>query len=183
LAAGLGTAAAVVPVAPAFAFDTYSDTNLGYEFKYPSGVQKSDSKLFNVFLRDLIEPLDSIGVKLTDTKRKSLDDIGDNKAVAKLLMDDSIPPKAPKELISVTSKKDASGRRFDIVEWRYQWRFDPETAQQVGRQRFQLHQKAIITIDRKKQYVLIAGCEEERWSQFGDGALGSAVDTFKIIFD
>lgn len=178
-----GLAIAVAAPLPAFAYETYKDSNLGFEFKYPTGLQKTESSAYNLFLRDIIEPLESVGVKVTDTKRKSLDEIGDPETVAKLLMEDSIPKGAPRELIKVKSKTDGNGRRVDIVEYAYQWKFDPEMAKKVGKKRFQLHQKALITIDRKRQYVVFVGAEEERWLTSGEGDLASAIDTFTLTFN
>ena len=54
----------------------YGDQNVGYEFKFPTGPQKSTNKGYDVFLRDIIEPLEFIGLKITKTDRKSLDEVG-----------------------------------------------------------------------------------------------------------
>jgi len=172
------------PVVPALAYDTYKDTQRGYELKYPTGLQKSDSnKNYDLFLRDLIEPLESVSVRITDTKRKSLDEIGNATEVAQLLMKDNTPEKAPKELISAESKVDASGRRYDVVEYAFQWKFEDDLAQRLGRKRFQLHQKALITVDRRKQYFVLVGAEEDRWPIVGEGQLAVAIDTFTLLFD
>jgi len=164
---------------PALAFETYKDLPSGYAFTYPTGLQKSENKAYNIFLRDVIEPLESVGVKVTSTTRKSLDEIGDAKEVAKKLLADTIPAKAPQEIIKAESKFDKSGRRLDVIEYAYQWKFDPEMAQKMGRQRFQLHGKALIAIDKKKQYVVLAATEEPRWQSQGD-LLSLPVDTFKF---
>jgi len=180
-ALGLGLAVAA-PAGPAMAYETYKDSNLGFTFKYPTGLQKSDSPFYNAFFRDLIEPLESVGVKVTDTKRKSLDEIGDAKEVAKKLMDDTIPEGAPRELLSAESKKFRNGDRYDIIEYVYQWKFDKDLAKRLGRKKFQLHTKALITIDRKKQYLVLTAAEDQRWPIQGD-QLALGVDTFQLIFD
>jgi hypothetical protein len=180
LISGLGLAAAL-PATPAMAYETYKDSNLGFEFKYPTGLQKYDSDKYNYFLRDIIEPLESIGVKVQDTNRKSLDEVGDAMTVAQKLLEDTTPAKAPREIISAVSKKDGQGRRFDVIEYRYQWKFDKGLAQQLGRTRYQLHNKALVYIVRKKQYTVLATCEEDRYPVQGD-QLGLGVDTFKLLF-
>lgn len=179
LLVGTGLTAAL-PAMPALADELYRDNLQGYSFKYPNGLQKSNNKVFSVFLRDIIEPLESLGVKVTPTKRKSLDEIGDAQAVAKKLVADTIPTGAPSEVIKATTKTDAQGRRYDIVEFRYQWFFDEETAQQLRRDRFQLHQKALIQIDKKKQYLLLISIEENRWDIKSD-QMSEAIDTWKLL--
>jgi len=181
LLGGLGAAAAL-PAAPAFAYETYKDVNLGFTFTYPTGLQKYDNKVYNFFARDLLEPLESIGVKVTETSRNSLDEIGSAKEVGEKLMEETVPKGAPKEIISAKTTFDKAGRRLDIIEYAYQWKFDPEMAQQVGRKRFQLHSKALVAIDRARQYLVVASAEEPRWPIQGD-QLGIAIDTFKLIFD
>lgn len=177
-AAGLAVG---LPATPALAYESFKDTNFGFEFRYPTGLQKSESQLYNVFLRDIIEPLESIGVRVTDTSRKSLNEVGSASEVAEKLMADVVPAKAPREIISSVSKTDSKGRRYDVVEYRYQWKFDDGLATQVGRKRFQLHCKALVTVANKKQYLVVTGVEEPRWEVQGD-QLGLAVDTFKLYF-
>jgi len=178
---GLGIAAAA-PALPALAFESYRDLRNGISFTYPTGLQKSDNKAYDFFVRDVIEPLESIGVKVTPTSRKSLEEIGDAMAVGQKLLDDTVPPKAPKEIIKAETKYDKNGRRFDVIEYVYQWKFDPELAQQLGRTRFQLHSKALVTIEKKKQVLVLASAEEPRWPVQGD-QLGLAIDTFKFLSD
>mmetsp|Transcript_50344 Transcript_50344/g.146045 ORF Transcript_50344/g.146045 Transcript_50344/m.146045 type:complete len:251 (+) Transcript_50344:68-820(+) len=175
---GLGVAASA-PALPALAYETYKDLPNGYSFTYPSGLQKSENKAYTVFLRDVIEPLESVGVKVTPTTRKSLDEIGDAMEVAKRILADNVPSKAPQEIIKAESKLDRNGRRIDVIEYAYQWKFDDDMAQKMGRQRFQLHNKALVSIDKRKQYFVLASAEEPRWPVQGD-QLGLAVDTFKF---
>jgi len=177
--AGMAT---LLPPSAALAFETYKDTISGFEFKYPTGLQKSSSKLYNYFVRDLVEPLESVGVRVQDTTRKSLDEVGDVNAVAQKLLDDTVPKGAPREVIKATSNKDKLGRRYDVIEYAYQWKFDPDTAARLGRRRFQLHSKALVIIDRKRQYLVLAAAEEPRWQINGD-QLSSAIETFELIFD
>jgi len=179
LLVGTGLTAAL-PAVPAQADELYKDNLQGFSFKYPNGLQKSNNKVFTVFLRDIIEPLESLGVKVTPTKRKSLDEIGDAQEVAKKLVADTIPTGAPNEIISAKSKEDVLGRRYDIVEFRYQWFFDEETAKNLRRDRFQLHQKALIQIDKKKQYLLLYSIEENRWNIKSD-QMQEAIDTWKLL--
>lgn len=180
LMGGMGLTAAA-PALPAFAFETFKDTNLGYEFTYPTGLQKSESSQYNIFLRDLIEPLESVGVRVSESKRKSLDEVGDANVVATKLIEDLVPKGAVKEIISAKSV-DKNGRRADIIEYAYQWKFDDDSARRFGRRKFQLHNKALVTVDRKKQYLMLVSVEEPRWKIQGD-LLASAIDTFKLIFD
>ncbi|CAK9118005.1 unnamed protein product [Durusdinium trenchii] len=74
--AGSGVGLLSMLPAPALAYETYSDPNVGYEFKFPTGPQKSTNKGYDVFLRDIIEPLEYIGLKITKTERNSLNDVG-----------------------------------------------------------------------------------------------------------
>jgi len=173
-------AAAVPPAGPALAFETFKDEITGYRFVYPQGYQKSQSPAYNIFLRDVIEPLESIGVKVLDTTRKSLDEIGDAKTVGKKLLDDILPKGAPREIYSAESKQEkTTGRRYDIIEYSFQWKFDPETAKTAGKVRYQLHQKALITINKKKQFLVVIGCEENRWPVQGE-VLDTVIKTFKL---
>ncbi|CAK0857632.1 unnamed protein product [Prorocentrum cordatum] len=172
-------AAAASPSLPALAFETYKDPSGAWEFKYATGLQKSESKLWSYFLRDLIEPLESVGVRVSETKRKSLDEIGDATEVGKRLLADSVPNGAPSEIISATTQYDREGRRQDIIEYAYQWKFDDNMAKQLGRKRFQLHNKALVMIERKKQFLVQASVEEPRWAISGD-LLCTALDTFKL---
>eukprot|EP00439_Symbiodinium_sp_Y106_P001179 s419_g1.t1 len=71
-----GDVKAVYPASPALAFETWVDSNQGYEFKFPTGPQKSTLKGYDVFYRDILEPLEYIGVKIVGTQRNSLDDVG-----------------------------------------------------------------------------------------------------------
>jgi len=179
LIGGMGIVAAS-PELPALAFETYKDSNGLWEFKYPTGLQKSESKTYNgVFLRDIIEPLESVGLRIIPTNRKSLDEIGDVNEVAKKLLADVVPKGAPQEVIKAESKIDREGRRQDIIEYRYQWRFDKDMAARLGRNKFQLHCKAIVMIEQKKQYLLLEAVEEPRWEMVGD-MLGLALETFKL---
>jgi len=179
LLGGLGVVAAS-PALPALAFESYKDPSGIWEMKYPTGLQKSDSKLYTYFLRDIIEPLESVGVRISDTKRKSLDEIGDAMAVGKKLMEDSVPKGAPQEILKATTQYDKEGRRQDIIEYAYQWKFSDDLAKQVGRKKFQLHCKALVMVERKKQFLVLASVEEPRWQVSGD-LLGVALDTFKIL--
>jgi len=181
LLAGLGLSAAV-PAAPALAYEVFKDTNLGVEFRYPTGLQKTENKLYNTFLKDVIEPLEAIGIKVVDSGRGTLEDIGDAKAVAEKLVADSVPEKAPREILSATSKIDDKGRRLDIIEYVYQWKFSPELRAATGRTRFELRNKAIITVYKRKQYLVVASCESQNWELRGDGQLALAIDTFKLLF-
>mmetsp|Transcript_64907 Transcript_64907/g.125259 ORF Transcript_64907/g.125259 Transcript_64907/m.125259 type:complete len:196 (-) Transcript_64907:86-673(-) len=151
---------------------------------FNSGTQtasRSQTTRFSMcFFRDIVEPLESLGLKVTPTKRKSLEEIGDAMAVGKKLVADTIPTGAPNEIITAKSKEDALGRRYDIIEFRYQWYFEEELARQLGRQRFQLHQKALIQIYNKKQYLLLVSIEEPRWEIKSDQML-QAIDTWKLI--
>jgi len=169
-----------LPAVPAQADEIYKDNLQGFSFRYTNGLQKSNNKVFTVFLRDIIEPLESLGVKVTPTKRKSLDDVGDAMVVAKKLVEDTIPTGAPSEIISAKSKEDLLGRRYDVIEFCYQWFFDEETRTQVRRDRFQLHQKALIQIEKKKQYVLLLSIEENRWNIKSD-QMSEAIDTWKLL--
>jgi len=179
LLGGLGVVAAS-PALPALAFESYKDPSGIWEMKYPTGLQKSESKLYTYFLRDIIEPLESVGVRISDTKRKSLDEIGDAMEVGRKLMEDSVPKGAPQEIIKATTQYDKEGRRQDIIEYAYQWKFSDELAKQVGRKKFQLHCKALVMVDRKKQFLVLASVEEPRWQVSGD-LLGVALDTFKVL--
>jgi len=165
----------------ALAYETYSDVNVGYEFKFPTGPQKSTNKGYDVFLRDIIEPLEFIGLKITKTERNSLDDVGSPQEVAEKLLKDIVPGGAPQEIISVSSKTDELGHRIDTVEFAYQWKFDEALARQLGRKKFQLHCKALIAIARNKQFLLQIASEENRWEYRGDD-YQVAVDTFKLTY-
>lgn len=179
LVGALGAAAAS-PALPALAFESYKDPSGIWEFKYNTGLQKSESKLWSYFLRDIIEPLESVGVRVSDTKRKSLDEIGDAMEVGKRLLADSVPKGAPSEIIKAETKYDREGRRQDIIEYAYQWKFDDTMAKQVGRKRFQLHSKALVMVERKKQYLVQVSVEEPRWPISGD-LLCTAIDTFRLL--
>mmetsp|Transcript_13865 Transcript_13865/g.24421 ORF Transcript_13865/g.24421 Transcript_13865/m.24421 type:complete len:234 (+) Transcript_13865:67-768(+) len=178
LLAGLGVSSAL-QAAPAFALDTYKDKEKGYSLSYPTGLQKSDSKVFDYFLRDLIEPLEYVAVKVVETNRKSLDEIGDAMEVGKRFLKDLAPEKAPQEVISAVSKKDYMGRRKDIIEFAYQWKFDEAMAQKIGRKKFQLHGKAIVEVVKRQQYVCIIASEEDRWKFRGDD-YDVALSTFQV---
>lgn len=178
LLGGLGVVAAS-PALPALAFEKYTDASGIWEMKYPTGLQKSESKLYTYFLRDIVEPLESVGVRVSDTKRKSLDEIGNATTVGKALMLDSVPKGAPAELIKATTRFDKEGRRQDIIEYAYQWKFSEDLAKQVGRKKFQLHCQALVMIERKKQFLVLASVEEPRWEVSGN-LLEVALDTFTL---
>mmetsp|Transcript_7801 Transcript_7801/g.12408 ORF Transcript_7801/g.12408 Transcript_7801/m.12408 type:complete len:250 (+) Transcript_7801:78-827(+) len=181
LLAGLGLAAAA-PAVPAFAAESYTDINEGFEFRYPNGLQKSSSPGYDVFLRDILEPLEFIGVKVTETKRNNLDEVGTPQEVAEKLLKDLVPEGAPKEIISAKSRDDKYGfGRQDIIEFAYQWKFDEGMARQLGRKRFQVHMKALVSINRGKQFLVVIGSEENRWDLRGTD-YNSAIDTFKFSF-
>ncbi|CAE7286082.1 PPL1, partial [Symbiodinium pilosum] len=74
LLTGVGLSTALTAT-PALA-DTYEDSNQGYEFQFPTGPQKSSLKGYDVFYRDILEPLEYIGLKVVKTERNSLDDVG-----------------------------------------------------------------------------------------------------------
>lgn len=175
---GFGVAVAA-PALPALAFETYKDPSGTWEFRYPTGLQKSESKLYNYFVRDIIEPLESVGVRISPSTRKSLDEVGDANEVAKKLVEDTVPKGAPLEIIKAESKYDKEGRRTDIIEYAYQWKFDSQAAMQLGRKRFQLHSKALVTVDKKRQYLVLVSVEEPRWTISGD-LLCTAIDTFRL---
>lgn len=178
-----GSGLGILSMAPsaALAYETYSDPNVGYEFKFPTGPQKSTNKGYDVFLRDIIEPLEFIGLKITQTERKSLDDVGSPQEVAEKLLKDIVPAGAPQEIISVNSKTDDLGHRIDTVEFAYQWKFDEGLARQLGRKKFQLHCKALISVTRNKQFLLQIASEENRWEYRGDD-YQVAIDTFKFSY-
>jgi len=176
--ASLGVLPAL-PAASALALEEYTDQVLGIKFNHPLGLQKSQYKGYNVFLRDILQPLEYIGVKVVETQRKSLDDVGKPEEVAKKLVADLVPKKAPQEIIKVESFKDLAGRRNDIVEFAYQWVFDDATAKMVGRSKFQAHCKALVTIYNEKEYRVVIASEEDRW-EFRSRDYGPAIDTFTI---
>lgn len=163
----------------ALALEEYTDQVLGIKFNHPLGLQKSQYKGYNVFLRDILQPLEYIGVKVVETQRKSLDDVGKPEEVAKKLVADLVPKKAPQEIIKVESFKDLAGRRNDIVEFAYQWVFDDATAKMVGRSKFQAHCKVLVTIYNEKEYRVVIASEEDRW-EFRSRDYGPAIDTFTI---
>lgn len=178
---GVLGAASLLPASAAHAFETYADSKLGFSMTYPNGLQKAETDKYDFWARDLLEPLEGVIVKVTETKRRSLDDVGTPEEVAKLLVADNVPEKAPREIIKVESKV-KGGVRFDYVEFAYQWKFDPQMAQKTGRKRFQLHQKAVIVIDRKKQYVVLVAAEEDRWNIQGESPLVVAIKSFALLF-
>eukprot|EP00930_Biecheleria_cincta_P064077 TRINITY_DN4961_c0_g1_i1.p1 TRINITY_DN4961_c0_g1~~TRINITY_DN4961_c0_g1_i1.p1 ORF type:complete len:254 (+),score=45.44 TRINITY_DN4961_c0_g1_i1:32-793(+) len=176
--ASLGVLSAL-PAGPALALEEYTDQQLGISFRHPLGLQKSQYKGYNVFLRDILQPMEYIGVKVIDTQRKSLDDVGTPEEVGKKLVADLVPAKAPQEIIKAASFKDQSGRRNDIIEYAYQWVFDDATAKMTGRNKFQAHCKALVTIKNGKEYRVIIGSEEDRWEKRRED-YGPAIDTFVI---
>jgi len=182
LLGGFGLVAAAVPAAPALAYETYKDEVAGWQMTYPTGYQKSPNPAYTFLVRDIIEPLESIGVKVTKTDRKSLDEIGTPDVVGKALIEDAVPKGAPKEVIAAESKFDKSGRRYDIIEYRYQWKFSPEQAAQAGKSRYQLHLKALVTVNKKKQYLVIVATEEDKWEKQKDD-LDTAIQTFKLLLE
>ncbi|CAK9064885.1 unnamed protein product, partial [Durusdinium trenchii] len=101
--------------------------------------------------------------------------------VAEKLLTDLVPPGAPQEIISVNSKTDDLGHRVDLVEFAYQWKFDEALARQLGRKKFQLHCKALVTVARNKQFLLQIASEEKRWEYRGDD-YQVAIDTFKLTY-
>mmetsp|Transcript_43696 Transcript_43696/g.100865 ORF Transcript_43696/g.100865 Transcript_43696/m.100865 type:complete len:237 (+) Transcript_43696:95-805(+) len=177
--------AALLPASPAFAFETYSDIQKGFEFRYPTGLQKSadpTTKFYDIFLRDILQPLEGVTVKVTDTSRNSLSEIGALKEVGIKLMEDSIPPQAPREFLGATTRTDKAGREYAIFEWHYQWKFPEDLAVQLERKKYQLREKAILVIDRKRQFVGKMSIEEERWGERAKpDDLGVFVDTFRIL--
>jgi len=182
LLGGLGLLSAT-PAAPALAYERFKDTNEGVEFTYPTGLQRSENPKFKIFLRDVIEPLESVGLEVIDTKRTSLDDIGDAKTVAAKLLDEVVPKGAPKEIISAETKFDKfTKRRYDIIEYAFQWKFDPSVRNMMGgRARYQLHNKALITVANRRQYLVVASAEEQNWPVRGD-QLTLALDTFGLLY-
>eukprot|EP00403_Amphidinium_massartii_P008263 CAMPEP_0178423176 /NCGR_PEP_ID=MMETSP0689_2-20121128/27554_1 /TAXON_ID=160604 /ORGANISM="Amphidinium massartii, Strain CS-259" /LENGTH=238 /DNA_ID=CAMNT_0020044763 /DNA_START=96 /DNA_END=812 /DNA_ORIENTATION=- len=177
--------AALLPASPAFAFETYTDLNKGFEFIYPTGLQKSadsSTKFYDVFLRDILQPLEGVSVKVTETSRNNLKEIGELKEIGIKLMDDSVPPQAPREFLGATMRKDRQGREYAVFEWHYQWKFPEELARQLERKKYQLREKAILVIDRKRQFVGKMSIEEERWSERAKpDDLGVFVDSFKLL--
>mmetsp|Transcript_1624 Transcript_1624/g.2844 ORF Transcript_1624/g.2844 Transcript_1624/m.2844 type:complete len:237 (-) Transcript_1624:134-844(-) len=177
--------ASLLPASPAFAFETYSDIQKGFEFRYPTGLQKSadpSTKFYDVFLRDILQPLEGVTVKVTDTSRNSLSEIGELKEVGIKLMEDSIPQQAPREFLGATIRTDKVGRQYAIFEWHYQWKFPDDLARQLERKKYQLREKAILVIDRKRQFVGKMSVEEERWAERAKADdLGVFVDTFRLL--
>eukprot|EP00929_Paragymnodinium_shiwhaense_P036833 TRINITY_DN196_c0_g1_i1.p1 TRINITY_DN196_c0_g1~~TRINITY_DN196_c0_g1_i1.p1 ORF type:complete len:310 (+),score=86.10 TRINITY_DN196_c0_g1_i1:341-1270(+) len=180
---GLGAAVVAAPVLPALAYESFTDASKGYAFKYPTGLEKFDRKGYATFLRDLIEPLEYIGVEVTDTKRKTVEEIGTDEEIAQKMLKELVPDKAPQELIKTSSKTDSSGRKFIIIEYRFQWKFDPDLATQLGRRTYQLHCKALLAVNKRKQYILSTGAEEARWEVHGEGGLDAAIQTFQLLID
>jgi len=81
-------------------------------------------------------------LKIAKDGMSASDEIGDVNEVAKRLIEDVVPKGAPQEVIKAESKMDREGRRQDIIEYRYQWKFDKDMAARLGRKKFQLHCKA-----------------------------------------
>jgi hypothetical protein len=171
---------AAFQAAPAFAKESYRDDANGYEFNYPTGLQQSKNPEYSVFFRDIIEVLDSIGVQTAETDRKDLSEIGKPEDVAAKLISVNVPKQAPREIIKVTSKTDKEGRRRDYVEYVYQWQFSKDMAQNLGRTKFQLHNYAMVCLDEKRQYIVIATAEDRRWPIIGD-ELKETVDKFRFL--
>lgn len=175
---GLG-AAGLAPVAPAHALETFRNDDLRYSLKHPGGLQESKNPAYNFFLRDIIEPLDSIAVQVIESKRKSLDEIGTPQEVAEKLLADLIPPKAPREIIKAESIE-VDGQRRDIIEYRFQWKFDKAAAELIGRTRYQLHCRALVALGRRKQFVVLEQLEEPRWVK-NEGNYYQALKTFELF--
>merc|ERR1719409_212809 len=178
---GLGAAVAA-PAMPAMAFESFSDASKGYAFKYPTGLEKFDRKGYSTFLRDLIEPLEFIGVQTVPTKRKDIDEIGTTEEIAAKMMKELVPATAPQELISAKEVK-KNGNKYVTIEYAFQWKFDQDTAEQLGRKSYQLHAKALLAVSRKKQYILSTGAEEPRWQVHGEGLLDTCIQTFQLLND
>merc|ERR1712107_15694 len=108
-------------------------------------------------------------MKVVDTKRNSLFEIGSNiTEVGERVMSELIPPKAPRELISAKTKTDSQGRTYGIFEFAWQGKFSPESAKKLGRKRYQLHCKALLAVFRKKQFILQVTSEEKRWEDVAE---------------
>jgi len=171
----LAAASLVLPSSPALAlskppkgFSAHADQIDNYAFIYPFGWEEVAVKGQDITFKDVIEPLESVGVNIIKTDKNDLSELGPPDAVAKALVERVLSsPTQPVKLLKA-AERDTDGRKY------YTFEFLSQGGTYVR------HGLATVAIGYGKFYTLITGANERRFSKV-EPKLRVIVDSFQLL--
>jgi len=171
----LAVAATSLPCSPAGAvtkppkgFSVHTDQVDNYAFYYPFGWEEVVVKGQDVTFKDVIEPLESVGVNIIKTDKTDLTELGSPDLVARTLVEKVLSvPSQPVKLVSA-SERDVDGRKY------YSFEFLAQAPNYVRRG------LGTVAIGYGKFYTCITGANERRYGKVEE-KLKAIVDSFQLL--
>ncbi|BDA43123.1 PsbP-like protein 1, chloroplastic [Coccomyxa sp. Obi] len=149
-------------------FTPVKDTQDGYSFVYPFGWQEVAVKGQDIVYKDVIEPLESVSVSITQTDKANVAEFGSPAEVAVTLAEKVLtPPKQDVKVLDV-SQKEKDGRMY------YTFEFASKASNYIR------HALAVVTVANGKFYTLTTGSNEKRWGKMKP-RLEQVINSFEVV--
>ncbi|CAM6100039.1 unnamed protein product [Calypogeia fissa] len=166
-AMGMGIGPALAEKPPK-GFSAVLDNADGYAFLYPFGWQEVAVKGQDVAFKDVIEPLESVGVSIVKTDKTSLEELGSPDEVARALVEKVLSSPTQKTALKEAKARVTNGRTY------YQFEFV------VQAKNFTRHALGAVAVNGGKFFTLTTGANERRWEKIED-KLRQVVDSFQTL--
>ncbi len=152
---------------------SYTNTNQGYQFLYPSGWVsvnvKNSSPGVDVVLHDLIEQTENVSVIISPVpENKTLKDLGTPTEVGYRFLKEKQAINPNIELLSASAHQDNNEKDYYLLEY-----------QVKGANTGDRHNLASVVINNDKLYTFNVSTSERRWQKAED-LLTTVVNSFRV---
>ncbi|KAK1285702.1 hypothetical protein QJS10_CPB20g00939 [Acorus calamus] len=173
---GIGalTAAGLYPASFAFAeevpdkYQAFIDARDGYSYYYPSDWRDFDFRGHDSAFKDRTLSLQNVRLSFIPTEKKDIHELGGMEEVITNLVKNVYAAPNQTPIIYAMQEKNIDGKNY--------WTFEYELATP----RYSRAAFATISIGNGRQYTLIVGANERRWSRVRD-KLKVVADSFKVL--
>lgn len=149
-------------------FNPLIDKGDGYKFLYPFGWQEVSVSGQDVVYKDIIEPLESVSVSLTDTDKQDITDFGPIEEVATTLAAEVLSPPGQKVKVLNADMREVAGKKY------YAFEFEADAGRYVR------HALAVVAVANGKFYALTTGANQRRWQKMEE-RLRTVAKSFQLI--
>ncbi|KAH7432882.1 hypothetical protein KP509_07G044500 [Ceratopteris richardii] len=139
-----------------------------YQFLYPFGWQEVAVKGQDCVYKDVIEPLESVSVNITETSKENLRELGTPQEVANALVGRVLTSSSQKAELLEAKERLTDGRPY------YTFEFVAKAPN------YTRHALCTVTISDGKFFTLTTGANEKRWPKMQE-KLRAVADSFSIL--
>jgi|UniRef100_A0A7S4FTV2 photosystem II oxygen-evolving enhancer protein 2 len=162
------SASPALAVAPK-GFKGHKDQYDGYQFLYPFGWQEVSVDGQDVLFKDIIEPLETVGVTVTPTERTSVSELGDVQQVCFTIADNFLTTKTQQVTILDARSEESEGITY------YSMEFLAKSSSGFTR-----HALAVLAICNGKLFTCLTGASEKRWKTM-QSKLRTTIESFTVF--